>query len=55
MVDRTEPGAGKVLSGNWRTKMGTIEEIDAGHDVMLSKPEELAALLTKGRKYTAEQ
>ena len=28
---------------------GTIEEIDAGHDVMLSKPIELAALLTKGR------
>jgi len=29
---------------------GTIEEIDAGHDVMLSKPAELAALLAKGRK-----
>lgn len=29
---------------------GTIEEIDAGHDVMLSKPTELATLLAKGRK-----
>lgn len=29
---------------------GVIEEIDAGHDVMLSKPRELSALLTKGRK-----
>jgi pimeloyl-ACP methyl ester carboxylesterase len=28
---------------------GVIEEIDAGHDVMLSKPGELSALLTKGR------
>lgn len=27
---------------------GRIEEIDAGHDVMLSKPAELAALLIKG-------
>lgn len=26
---------------------GTIEEIEAGHDVMLSKPKELAALLSK--------
>lgn len=34
---------------------GTIEEIDAGHDVMLSKPIELAGLLTKGRKDIAEQ
>jgi len=29
---------------------GAIEEIDAGHDVMLSKPAELVALLAKGRK-----
>jgi pimeloyl-ACP methyl ester carboxylesterase len=29
---------------------GTIEEIDAGHDVMLSKPTELAMLLIKGSK-----
>jgi len=28
---------------------GEIEEIDAGHDVMLSKPGELSAILTKGR------
>jgi pimeloyl-ACP methyl ester carboxylesterase len=29
---------------------GAIEEIDAGHDVMLSKPTELATLLAMGRK-----
>ena len=34
---------------------GTIHEIEAGHDVMLSKPIELAALLTSGRKGIAEQ
>lgn len=34
---------------------GTVEEIDAGHDVMLSKPAELAALLMKERKHTAER
>jgi hypothetical protein len=27
-----------------------VEEIDAGYDVMLSKPTELATLLAKGRK-----
>jgi pimeloyl-ACP methyl ester carboxylesterase len=31
---------------------GMVQEIEAGHDVMLSKPTELVALLTKG---TAEQ
>jgi hypothetical protein len=29
---------------------GVIEEIDAGHDIMLSKPIELATLLTIKRK-----
>jgi pimeloyl-ACP methyl ester carboxylesterase len=34
---------------------GAIEEIDGGHDVMLSRPIELATLLTKGRKGIVEQ
>jgi pimeloyl-ACP methyl ester carboxylesterase len=34
---------------------GAVEEIDAGHDVMLSKPAELAVLLVKGSRVIAEQ